>query len=551
MTTAAELQALKQTRGDCLQAWPLNQTPEAAGGADHPLRPPAFMREHLPTHPDKADAESGALAWVRWLEAETPQLAAEILQADVDALQSLAAEQEVTLTRPCGLQETLFPVAVAGSLIGVLWSGKYRTAAPDDADVNTWAQSAAINPSALATALSNLPVWSVEDAERHLAQLRYAARTLSWGLMEKQLHADSVQQWLDSERVRSLGTLSGGVAHHFNNLLSVILGYASFLLNRTDDNEEAHAALRAISESAQKGRRLTQEILAFAGSEVEEETSCSLHDIVNGVLSLLEGKTSGKIRISTALEADADAILAPRSVLHQAVFNLLINGIESLPQGGTLTVQTEQTDAGASIRMKVVHQSDAAPATKPDSSHLPDRLLSVQGMIDPFEGALTQAVDESQAVQVDMTLPIEQIDQPEEAPAPVSKRLAASRIWVVDDDAIFCQMCERVLQDDGHQVSTLPSGPAMQAAFAEQPHPELLIIDFSMPEASGLELCEWLRENGCQAPVILVSGFAATQPDIHQALKMRKTYFLQKPFPVPELADMVSVALGETLLGVK
>jgi FixJ family two-component response regulator len=72
-----------------------------------------------------------------------------------------------------------------------------------------------------------------------------------------------------------------------------------------------------------------------------------------------------------------------------------------------------------------------------------------------------------------------------------------------------------------------------------------------MPEYNGLEIVSWLREKGCKAPVILVSGFSHTQPDIHKALKIRKTFFLQKPFPVPELADIVSVALGETLLDVK
>jgi len=78
---------------------------------------------------------------------------------------------------------------------------------------------------------------------------------------------------------------------------------------------------------------------------------------------------------------------------------------------------------------------------------------------------------------------------------------------------------------------------------------DLIIMDFSMPEYNGLQLCQWLRDEGAKTPVILVSGFAANQPDIKKALKLKKTHFLQNPFSFREMADTVTVALGETLIG--
>ena len=393
----------------------------------------------------------------------------------------------------------------------------------------------------------------IEAAQTPEAYAALLPKVLEWGATAESLHRESVLHLLRTERERSLGTLSGGVAHHFNNLLSVILGYASFLLNRTELSDEADDALRAISDAAQKGRRLTEEILAFAGSEVEEETTCSLHEIVESVLSLLESHTAGRIRIQTGFDATDDQIRAPRSVLHQTVFNLLINAIDSMPEGGTLDVRTEPATKNEipCIRLKVVDTAESIGENQ-DRSTRARRLSSVRGMIHQLSGTAelpdTQALSNSAVI----LLPVDRDIPAVPAIAPTRKRLAPSQIWVVDDDPIFCEMCERVLSDDGHKVVALPSGPAMMEAFehkGEPPH--LLIVDFSMPEYNGLEIVSWLREKGCKAPVILVSGFSHTQPDIHKALKIRKTFFLQKPFPVPELADIVSVALGETLLDVK
>ncbi len=129
-------------------------------------------------------------------------------------------------------------------------------------------------------------------------------------------------------------------------------------------------------------------------------------------------------------------------------------------------------------------------------------------------------------------------------------RLAPSAIWVVDDDAIFREMCRQVLSDEGHTVEEFAGGREFMDRWRKGARKaDLIIMDFSMPEYNGLQLCEWLRNEGSRTPVILVSGFASNQPDIRKALKLKKTFFLQKPFSFREMADTVTVALGETLIG--
>ena len=121
----------------------------------------------------------------------------------------------------------------------------------------------------------------------------------------EKIRDELTEQLIQSERIRSLGTLSGGVAHHFNNLLSVILGYSSFVLNREQLSQEATEALQQISEAAQRGRRLTEELLAFAGSDVEEETLCHVHETIQSVLSLLQSQVHSRVRMDTRLLANS------------------------------------------------------------------------------------------------------------------------------------------------------------------------------------------------------------------------------------------------------
>lgn len=353
----------------------------------------------------------------------------------------------------------------------------------------------------------------------------------------------------DDERLRSLGALSAGVAHHFNNLLSVILGYSSHLLNREELSEDAERGLRQISEAAQKGRRLTEEILAFSGSEVEEVVACSMHDILRGVLSLLITQMAGRIKVVEELNATRDSIRGPRSLLHQLAFNLLTNAMDSMPEGGTLHLETSNVDGpmdnGEQVEHLLISVKDSGSAGRPH-----ERADKLQDLMDRLDGSASTTSEIGAMRSAQIMLPLGRSVSKPAIERPSRKRLAPSLIWIVDDDPIFCEMCERVLSDDGHEVRTLTNGSELLKEWpATDVHPNLLIIDFSMPEYSGSELCTWLREQGSKAPIILVSGLAPTQPDIHKALKMRKTYFLQKPFPVPELADIVTVALGETLLG--
>lgn len=492
-----------------------------------------------------------------------------LLASDVELLEKVAETgKDQVVQGALGFVEAVFPVKLRGLVVHCLWSGRFREQPFTKDEIGEIARLAGVSRADAEALVQAVPVLSKKQVERALAFCERFRGALEQAIANH-LHASELtEQLVQSERTHSVGTLSGGVAHHFNNLLSVILGYSSFVLNREQLSGEAADALRKISEAAQRGRRLTEEILAFLGSEVEEEMPCDVHETVNNVLSLLESKTGTHVRVQTRLDAKTSTVLAPPSSIRQIVFNLLTNAIDSMPSGGELTVTTINTHLAAEsgrqefFRLEVADSSGVMPAgVRPDMAgkgRLPlpagDRigfkLSSVYGMVGRLDGTVLVSSEPGALTRVQVLLPTVTGGERVREEKKIRRRLAPSRIWVVDDDAIFREMCRQVLSDEGHAVDEMAGGREFQEKWRKGgAKPDLILMDFSMPEYNGLQLCEWLRNEGSKIPVILVSGFSSSQPDIRKALKLRKTFFLQKPFSFREMADTVTVALGETLIG--
>jgi len=365
------------------------------------------------------------------------------------------------------------------------------------------------------------------------------------------------------ERYRSMGILSGGIAHHFNNLLSVILGYASFALNNDEVTEDISSALNKICEAAQQGRRMTEELLAFSGDEDDGQV-CHVHDAITNVLSLLKSQVASGINVETHLDAKNDEVVAPPGPTHQILFNLFTNAFDSMASEGQLDVTTAciemETDDGMRpyLRIEVSDSAGVLPAgaeqvaetIEMTEDFLPRdymglRLSSICGIVGEMDGTVVISSQPDSLTSVSVLLPVasQHVDEVETRQSTGS--ITPDLVWVVDDDKQFRDMCEQVFPMEGLRVVTMDGGPDLQKKWmAQEERPDLLIIDFSMPEYNGLELCEWLAEQKSTIPVVLISGLANTHPDIRRALEMDQIFFLQKPFSFREITDVISVAMA-------
>ncbi len=529
--------------------------------------PPEFLKRvdtELLSHPafeippfDKAAFSPDTARFADRLSRESGSMRRRILISDLEFIGKISESgAEVIHRDSLGFIQGGFPVCANGGMAACVWTGRLSDRAMDGKTFEEIVRDSGITIKEVESLAARIPVFTEKQIER-IFEIHRRWRDSLELILKSHLSMNELDAELkESERVLSLGSLSSGIAHHFNNLLSVILGYSSFLINRKDLPDYSRHALEQIAEAAQRGRRLTQEVLSFAGSEVETETPCPVHEILVSVLSLLKTQATSRLTVNTELNASNDTVTAPLSSIHQIVFNLLSNAIESMPEGGSLYISTRNMDieeGGSKARyMKIEVLDSATPGTVTAEKHpaaSSPRLSSLHDIVKKLEGSATVSQDACYTNRAEVLLPVSEYseDSPEEDKGSGSS--SPTSVWVVDDDPIFREMCRQVLSEYGHIVRELSSGLEMQAAWTQtREFPGLLIIDFSMPECNGLELCEWLQQQGSEAAVILVSGFAPTQPDIHKALQMRRTFFLQKPFPVPELEDAVSVALGEKLL---
>ncbi len=439
------------------------------------------------------------------------------LASEIEALHRLADSGDDQLHRgPYGLIEWLGPVKVRGHLVHIVRSGKFRETPFADRELQELAFQGGIARKTVEAAARTVPVRGGE-ALASFIQLHQRLRDAVAAALEAQLKAALLGQGGESaETLANLGAVAEGAAHQFSNLLSVILGYSSLVLAKSELSTEAAAALNRISEAAQKGRRLTEEILVLAGSQREDETSCSLHDGLRNALALLQAELPRAVSVTLDLAAESDHVPAAPGTVHTLAANLLRHALESAAGDAALRLVTRNVTENG----------------------IPQVIAEVQ------EGA------QRNESPVRIVFPIFS-DAPRKTSKNVRRRLAPSHICVADDDPVVREMCQRVLSADGHTVREASSGVELQALLDKKDAgaPDLVIYDFSMPDLDGVELINWLRQKSLRVPVILISGFSAEHPDLKRVLQQRKVFLLQKPFSFRDMSDLVTIAMGDTLVG--
>lgn len=473
-----------------------------------------------------------------------------------------AADQEHK--GPYDIYESVFPVRVRGNVIHLLRTGKYRIAPFTEKDLKDLAFFCNVPLKQVREAVAVLPIYTpeqVDDMRRTYGRLRDSIK-LAFREHIRLMEMTAMQ--LQNERLSALGSLAEGMAHHFNNLLSIILGYSSMVLDRAEVRGETSEAIRKVTEAAQRGRRFTEEILSLSESFTDEEpTVISLHERVQGALTLMQARLKAGIQLTSQFAAENDRVVAPQGIIHHIAFNAIANAIDSMPNGGRLLIKSENiateergvqrdfvrltvTDSGMfPLRKGKAHTAEDTSAEE----RLAPKLASLLGQVASLDGTVTVRSEKDQSTTLEITLPAATAADESAPQKRVRRRLAPSRIWVADDDAVMREMCQRVLTEEQHEVEEVTTGHEFMARFEnEEERPELLIYDFSMPDVTGLEVCRWLREKGHRLPVILVSGFTPDHPEIKKTLKLRKTFLLQKPFSFRDMSDLVTIALGETLI---
>ncbi len=377
------------------------------------------------------------------------------------------------------------------------------------------------------------------------------------------------RQLQTAQRMEAIGTLAGGVAHDFNNVLTVILGYGELLRARLSDAPKLQADLDEIRIAAERAATLTRQLLTFARRQEIEPVNLDLRDVVKGMMKFFVKVAGEQIDVKTILAEDLPTIRADRGQIDQVLMNLIINARDAMPGGGKLLVETHEVDFEEEYvqehayvkkgRYALLAVSDTGvgmdEATRGRAfepfftTKTPEKgtglgLSVVYGIVKQHNGYIHLYSEPGKGSTFKIYFPAIDASPDVEIPVEVGPiRGGSETILLAEDEESIRTLAERTLKDIGYTVFTARNGEDAIGIFRR--HGEkvaLAVLDVVMPKMGGKEAFEVMRKKTPGMKVIFMSGYSMNA--IHEAFVIRPgTPFLGKPFAPTGLARKVREVL--------
>lgn len=367
------------------------------------------------------------------------------------------------------------------------------------------------------------------------------------------------------QKMEAIGRLTGGIAHDFNNLLHVV-NMNLELVSLYAREEKVKPVVDRAKSAARRGARLTNQLLSFARSQSLLPKLTRVNHLINGMKDLLEISVGSGIEVQFDLCEEEAAVVLDASQLEMAILNLAVNSRDAMPEGGKLKITTgtrfldEDRDLppGDYVLLSVSDTGSGIPAnilpkvfdpfftTKPVGRGTGLGLSQVYGFARQSGGVARIRSVEGEGTTVEMYFPEADAEAEEEAgvrqPAAVPVLAGACHILVVEDDPDVRRVIVECLSLIGYKVTEAANGGEALAQLAAI-KPDLLVVDYAMPDMTGAEVISEARKIVGDVPVILATGYADMAAVERLAGRPR---ILRKPFDIAQLGDAVSSVLDAT-----
>jgi PAS domain S-box-containing protein len=372
------------------------------------------------------------------------------------------------------------------------------------------------------------------------------------------------------QRLEAVGQLTSGVAHDFNNLLTVILGNIGFVekaLAKQGVNGAIAERINHMRTAAERGARLTGQMLAFSRRQKLTPKPVDLNETVAGMRDLLQSTMGGSVRIETVLKPRLWPALVDPTQIELIILNLAINARDAMEVGGGLTVET----ATVTLREPPARPEEPLPgdyvmlSVSDTGSGMSDEVLakafepffttkevgkgSGLGLAQVFGFAkqsgggvrIETRLGEGTAVKVYLpraASPARREAEPARRTSPVTT--SARTLLVMDDDSAVREITAAMLEELGYAVVEAGSGGAALDVLRGDASIDLLLADYAMPGMNGVEAARAAAELRPGLPVLFITGFA----DLKALRDVGEDRIIQKPFRDDELARKVEAVLG-------
>jgi PAS domain S-box-containing protein len=366
-----------------------------------------------------------------------------------------------------------------------------------------------------------------------------------------------------SQKMEAIGRLAGGIAHDFNNLLTAIIGYAEMLKLNTSLDTMVRHSVEEIRKSADRAAVLTQQLLAFGRKQIMQPSVLDVNSLISDTRIMLNRLIGEHITLETKLNAQPSSIKADPGQIEQVIVNLVVNARDSMPGGGTITLETSNArevvraldetvdvergefvvvsigDTGHGIDGETKqHIFEPFFTTKEKGKGTGLGLSTVYGIVTQSGGHISVESQVDWGTVFKVYLPITEAlpkQPPGESLRTVSKGKSESVLVVEDEGLVRDMMCE-VLKSYGFNVLEADSGERALEGGSEGI--DLLITDVIMPGISGTELADEFLKHHPALKVLFVSGYTGDEI-AHHGILNESVLFLQKPFSPQTLVEKV------------
>ncbi|EJM76072.1 PAS domain S-box [Pseudomonas sp. GM49] len=402
------------------------------------------------------------------------------------------------------------------------------------------------------------PIWGETGALLGFAKI---TRDITEVTQAQQSLEQTREALFQAQKMQAIGQLSGGIAHDFNNLLTVILGNLEIVRKRVTDDPKITRLIDNATQGALRGVSLTQRMLAFARRQELKSEPVRIPALVEGISGLLRSSLGPSVKIETRFPEDLEPVMADINQLELAILNLATNARDAMPHGGTIIFSArvdEVTDSSASslaagryVCLNIADTGEGMDGTTLASAMDPFfttkgvgkgtglGLSMVHGFIEQLGGRFILKSQKEQGTTAELWLPVATSGA---AIQPVAQALAVTVprlcVLVVDDDSLVLTSTSLLLEDLGHRVISAVSGARALELFSNEPEIDLVITDMAMPQMSGAQLANAIRNIRPGVPIILATGYAERLEGFAANLPR-----LSKPFTQLNLVEIIALAM--------
>jgi PAS domain S-box-containing protein len=382
---------------------------------------------------------------------------------------------------------------------------------------------------------------------------------------KKQLEA----QFLRIQRMDSIGTLAGGIAHDLNNVLTPILTGAQLLQRQVYSVEKQQHLLAMIETSAKRGANLVKQVLSFARGIEGKHKALLVSDLISEIRQIVQATFPKSIQVYIGeITKNLWPISGDFTQLSQVFMNLCVNARDAMPDGGILNIGAEnilidenyarmniEAKVGCYVAITISDTGCGIPPTIIDRIFEPFftskefgqgaglGLSTAIGIVKSHGGFVNVRSEVGIGTEFKVFLPAVQ-----EMQTPLVENLEVAKghaelILVVDDEASILETTKISLEANGYRVLVASDGIEAIALYAQHQHEiNLVLMDMMMPSMDGLTTIRTLQKMNCQVKIIPASGFAS-KPMITEVTKQGIKTFLSKPYTIQELLSSISEVL--------